>query len=61
MNRLRNYHTSRNKSKTNIDMISLICEILKKCKLTYLQNRNRDIENKLKVTKGEREVGGDTL
>ena len=37
-------------------MLSLICGILKQWyKWTYLQNRNRltDIENKLRVTKGE--------
>ena len=50
MNGLRDYHTSRSKSKINIDMISLICEIKKKYKSTYLQKRNRDIENKLMGT-----------
>ena len=35
-------------------MILFICGILKKYKVTYLQNRNSptDIENKLMVTKG---------
>ena len=44
--------------KTNI-----ICGIKKWYKWSYLQNRNRlaDIENKLMVTKGEREVGRDKL
>ena len=42
-------------------MISLICGILKKWyRWSYLQNRNRftDLENKLRVTKGERLWGG---
>ena len=41
-------------------MISLICGIQKKIiQINYLQNRNRltDIENKLMVTKREREGG----
>ena len=41
-------------------MISLICEDLKRCKWTYLQNKNRvtDVENKFMVTSGERVVEG---
>ena len=41
-------------------MISLICEDLKRCNWTYLQNKNRvtDVENKFMVTSGERVVEG---
>ena len=53
------YHTRW--SKPDRGHISLICGILKKKRYqwTYLQNRNRltDIENKLMITKEEREEG----
>ena len=58
----RDHHTKWSKSnKDKYHMIPLICGILKKLyKWTYLQKRNRltDIENKLMVTKGERDRGG---
>ena len=38
-------------------MISLICEILKNDTNLYTKHRPTDIENKLTVTKGEREQG----
>ena len=46
--------------KDKYHMISLICEDLKRCKWTYLQNKNivTDVENKFLVTSGERVVEG---
>ena len=54
MNGPGDYHTNWSKPKTNV-WYHLYVESKKKWyKWTYLQNRNRETENKLMVTKGER-------
>ena len=59
----RNYHTKWSKSDRERQIYHLYVESKIWHKWTYLQNRNRltDIENKLMVTKGEREWGRDKL
>ena len=55
----RDYYTKWNKSKKNIRWYHLHMEFKKVIKWTYLKNRNQvtGIENKLMVTKGEKEGG----
>ena len=47
---------SQQKKKKNTISYHLYMELNKWCKSTYLQNRLTDIENKLMVTKGERQT-----
>ena len=53
----RDYYTKWNKSKKNIRWYHLYVEFKKVIKLTYFKNRNQviGIENKLMVTKGDKE------
>ena len=59
MNKPRNHHTEWGKSeKDKYDNIHMWNIILERYKWTYLQNRLREIENKLMVTKEEMWMGG---
>ena len=59
MNGPRYYHTKWSKLEKDKYHIAYMCNLKKKYKWTYIQNRNRpiDIENKFMVTKGERGGG----
>ena len=56
MDEPRDYHTKWSKSDRERQIafdITYMWNLKKWCKWTYLQNRNRDVENKFMVAKGE--------